>query len=525
MKINDKIHILALVLSFLFFWQCTDQWDDHTAIQEGIPAVKLMEEINSRPELSRFAGLLETAGLDKELAASKVFTVWAPTNEALNNSSESIPEDKEKLIQFLLNHISYERVNFDGINQVVRHKMANGKHLAINAVDGTIDGIALVEKDGKLDNVTTNGVLHVINEVLNVKENIWDYLNASENGRKQVNYILSQSKEVFNPDLATQIGVDPNSGAAIYDTLSGMEVVNAFLNEVADIQNEDEQFTFFILTDQVFDVETERFKKFYTKPTAEQTDSLTRWNIVKDVVVNGAYRYDDLDGVLVSVDNVTLPVEKGAVIDSYQASNGMVYVLNNLTVDFAERIKPILIEAEFPYPDTLSINQSIFKFVVNDIQPFTRCRPYASGGYDLSLTGHGLNPGYVDYVIDNVNTVAYQMYWVSVHEELDSEGLPEDTVGYTQSLRRLDFTLDEELNEVEITYDYDSGAILPGYIGNPVEKDLGVMTIDTLGMKMTVAIDQQGTKLLDNYIRLRVQGSGSNTPIYLDYIKMVPIIE
>lgn len=510
-----------MILFFAIFWQCTDPWDEHIEGNEGIPGNELLKEIKDNSELSQFYALLQTTGIDKELSNSKIFTVWAPINEAL--SATNIPEDAMELSTFVWNHISYERISYSGNDFITRHKMASGKYLEINTKNSTIDGVELL---GTQDNVATNGVLHMIKASLNVKKNIWDYLKESTYGKKQIDYILSQNKEVFNPDIATKTGVDPTTGAAIYDTLSGMETVNAFLSYVVDIKNEDEKYTFFILTDEAIKAELQRFRKYYQKTTDEKTDSLTMWHIIKDLSVSGAYAYDELDNDIYSIENVNLPINKSAVIDTYDASNGKVYVLNSLTVAATERIKPIIIEGECPYPDTLNIfNQRIFRQVGWNDHVFTRSRPYASGGFDMYYM-HDRNPGFVYYIVDEINTVKYQMYWVAVHEELDEEGIPKEEPAYTQSLRQVFWKYNEDEDDYELVNgEYDSGKISPTYISNPIEKDLGILTVDTLKHTESFPTSNQGTFFSDNCIRLQVIGSGKETPISLDYIKMVPIIE
>ncbi len=516
---------MITVLSLSLMGRCTDPWDERTSLNDGVPSSVLLDEIKSNPDLSKFADLLASTGLDKELAASKTFTVWAPNNAAFDAVVGDLPTDS-LLEQLLLNHISYERVNYDGVSEELRHKMANGKYMVLNTDDRTIDGVTLVDDE---DNVAKNGVLHVIPEVLEVKMNIWEYLEATASG-KQADYILNQNVDIFDASIADQTGVDPNTGAPIYDTISGLRTVNAYIENVVDIDDEDELVTYFVLSDATLESEVARFKKYYVKQTETMTDSLTTWYVLRDVVVDGELSLDDLNGVITSLDGVSFTVNQSSIESTYNASNGIVYVLNDLNVDIEERVKPIMIEAEFPYPDTVNILTNNFFRIQPDVNDrynlYTRARSYASNGYDIYFpSGHGLNPGYIDFFIDKLNTVKYEMYWVSVHEVLDSEGLPEDTVSYTQSLFNMDWQYNVETEEIEMIHkDTIATGVLPNYIDNAVETSLGVLSVDTLSSTITISENGLSTTR-DQWIYLRVQGSGSNTPISLDYIKMVPVIE
>lgn len=523
MKLDNKVFSLLVVFALILLGGCKDQWEEHTKIKDGLPTADLMKEIKSNSDLSMFADFLVRTGLDKEMEGSKLLTVWAPNNDALQNAE--IPQNDSLLKQLVLNHVSYERVNYTGINEQFRHKMANGKYLELDTEAGTIDGVELI---GDEDNVATNGVLHIVSQVIPVRKNIWEYFETATQGRKHIDYIIAQDRYVFNADLATQIGVDPTTGAPIYDTITGMELVNTYIRDVVDLKNEDIQITYFVYSDPSLQMEEGKFNKYFVKPSTRETDSLTLWNILKDAAVEGEYELDELDGTFTSLAGVSFDMQKSAVVESYNSSNGVVYVVSSLQVEIAERVKPIIIEAEYPYPDSLNLyTQKIFREVPNNLDPFTRSRPYASSGYDLYLT-HTMNPGYVDYIIDGLNTVKYEMYWVSVHEVLDGDGLPEDTVGYTQSLRKMKWGAPDTVTferELEFDSTYISNEILPSHISNPIEQSLGVMTIDTLNHEDAYYNREQGYFRSKNAMRLRVQGSGNRTPIALDYIKLVPILE
>ena len=66
---------------------CSDSWNDHydTTPAGDASGATVMELLNSDPELSRFARMVETAGYTDLLNSSQTFTVWAPVNSALED--------------------------------------------------------------------------------------------------------------------------------------------------------------------------------------------------------------------------------------------------------------------------------------------------------------------------------------------------------------------------------------------------------------------------------------------------------
>lgn len=511
MKRNNNVFSILLIVALVLFGGCNDQWEGRTKIKDGLPTADLMNEIKSKPELSQFVDFLVQTGLDKEMEGSRLLTVWAPNNDAFD--AVEIPTNDSLLRKLLLNHVSYERVNYSGLSEQFRHKMANGKHLELDTETGTIDGVSLV---GDKDNIATNGVLHIVSQVIPLRNNIWEYFGTATQGRNHIDYIISQDRDVFDPELSEQIGVDPISGAPVFDSV--MMTVNTYLRDVVDLKDENQQLTYFVFSDATLAMEQLRFSKYFTKRTNAETDSLTLWNVLKDAAVQGEFQLNELDATFISLDGVSFDMQKNAVVESYKASNGMIYVVNNLTVSVAERVKPIFIEAEYPYPDTLDIqNQHVFKLIPDRLLLDTRYRSYASSGYDIFVNSRtSLNPSYIDYIVDNINTVDYQVYWLSAAE----------SNGFTQNLSRMKWVRADTIS-MDMVLDVDSSFITefvnPSPMDSIFETSLGVFSVDVLNHSDYFYDTEQGYFRSDNCMRLRVQGSGKS--LSLDYIKLVPILD
>src|SRR6478672_7909719 len=103
-----KKECLLLALIFLTAITSCKKWQDHTAITNQDLTKDLYTTIKEEPTLSRFAELITLARLDSLLRSSKSFTVWAPSNNALNGLDPAIVADTSKLRRFVMNHISYQ---------------------------------------------------------------------------------------------------------------------------------------------------------------------------------------------------------------------------------------------------------------------------------------------------------------------------------------------------------------------------------------------------------------------------------
>ena len=110
---------------------------------------------------------LREAGLYDILSSEGPFTIFAPTDEAFsklpNGTIEKIMKDKEKLTDILTYHIIPNRVFSKDVNSVQKADTINGKQVKIKAGNNVkIDNARVIKSDIKC----TNGVLHIIDEVL-----------------------------------------------------------------------------------------------------------------------------------------------------------------------------------------------------------------------------------------------------------------------------------------------------------------------------------------------------------------------
>jgi hypothetical protein len=120
---------------------------------------------------------------------------------------------------------------------------------------------------------------------------------------------------------------------------------NTYWVNVADLRDESQQYTYFILQDAAFTAESAKLSTYYPSVNPNLNAS---YFLVKDLTVKGVYPIEKLPDTLISLQGVKVPVNKANIIRSYRASNGMVHVVNALPFRLKDKIPEFKIEGEKP---------------------------------------------------------------------------------------------------------------------------------------------------------------------------------
>jgi uncharacterized surface protein with fasciclin (FAS1) repeats len=464
-----------------------DSWDNHGRITDPAIATNVMQAISQDPDLSTFSSYLAKTGYDKVLSSSRTFTVWAPTNEALKSLPDSEVSDTARLRLLVENHIAYQTYFTYTPHPQMRVRTLNGKYVVFSKTQ--VNDARIVAGD----EYTGNGVLHKIDKPLIPQMNAWQYLNSAQKSSLQATFINSLQYMYVDPDSAEQIGVDPQTGVPVYKPGTGLVRRNRYLQKV-NLDDEDSVLTYIILTDDAFKAEETSLQPYFQDTTAGQTDSVTKWNVIKDLAFRGAWSPDSLPATLYSAnDSVQFHLDKSAIVKTVKVSNGIVYVMNRLNYDMSTKIKPIVLDG----PTFYDRQDPGVAYTIR-----SRRNPNTDSVFqDVYLANYGIAAFWLRYPT-LVNSVTYKVYWVAVNDF--------QTGTFPMRLGFKSHTDTAFADPTNIPYDY----LLPYEtvgLNDYSEVYLGNYTPSLYG-KLDVFLIANNTK-----------SNGQNT-LVLTYIKLVPIL-
>ncbi len=405
MKYKYKLQLGALLgAMILMSLGCKKMTEEHNAIGDPMLQKNVFEVISQNPSLSTFAKYLVETGLDKELASSKSYTVFAPNNESLILLDATVRANPAKLKQFIANHITEELVRFSNATPKKRILMLNGKYNAIApfSIESAVSTQA--------NQYASNGILHTINMSVNALDNCWEFMAGNAAAPvKQRAFLQSLFRNVFDPTNATIVGINPTTGEPIYQKGTDSVYTNLFWRNVHDLRDETKQFTAFILADGGWDAERAAYARFFPTGSADSTTFATAWNIARDFAVDTLYTPSGLPDTVVSKFGAKLPINKSSIVASIKTSNGYVYVMSSMPVAPALRFATRVIEAErYSGVSHDRRSQTFFRDRFNDL---TR-RPYS----DVLVLNHGIALFNLRYDIPEVPAIRYRAFWVAVND-------------------------------------------------------------------------------------------------------------
>jgi len=355
-----KFILTTPLLAFILLINgCYDNaWDNHAANNQLLGS-SLAEAISSKAELSTFYSVLKKTGYDNVLKSADNFTVFAPTNSAWVGVDTT---NVEKLKDVISNLIIYKSYFTDNEELYKTIKTVKYKNIYYDASSQTFNGAKIITADIS----TKNGALHVTDKITELKSNIWEFI-TSKTDNSQCTYIKSLSKPILDKNKSIQIKVTEDG--PIYDTVWVDN--NNFLNKY-QLNNEDSLYTYVIVENAGFNMLSGKYKKYFQMSTPAATDSLTNFNVCQDFVFKGIVDITKAD-TLTNVDGVKVPIKGSVIKETYNSSNGRVYVIDQSNIKLKEKIKPIKIEGEAYYGSS------------NNSYVYTRYKTLASGERDIAL--------------------------------------------------------------------------------------------------------------------------------------------
>jgi uncharacterized surface protein with fasciclin (FAS1) repeats len=479
----SKNKYLFFLLTVIVAFTACKKWDDHTAVTNEDLNQNLLETISSNPDLSTFRQFISKTGLDSLLQASKNFTVWAPTNNALQGLDPAIVNDVAKLKSFVLNHIANQSYLTRDVQGATRVPMVNGKYISFTSSkfdDANIN----------TSKFSSNGTLYTIDKGITVLPNIWELVNSTVSQYAQNSFVAALNFNDFDPSLAIVDSISANTGLPVYKPGTGVVSKNKFKEKVYDLSREDKQYTYFVIQNANFTTESDSLKKYYATASTASTDTLAKWNTVKDFAIEGIYTSNQLSG-LVSKFGTPIPINAADIVETKKMSNGIVYVLSKLDIKTNDKFKTIIVQGESP--NGFLSNKSGNTFYRLRTNPLNN-QQYA----DLMISGHGTTGYYSYYDLAETPSITYKVY----------------------ALAQNDFQAAAFSENVVVKY---LTAPAPVQLANllyaiPAATNNGVINATAYNEVLL------GNLVVTNYgtIQIQLTANTSSTPMVLDYLRLVP---
>src|SRR6056297_1452438 len=159
-----SITAIALIAMFAFT-SCEDDDDDNMML----PTNDIVALATSSSDLSTLVTAISTADLTSVLQGDGPFTVFAPTNDAFDNLEDGVLEtlldNPDLLAEVLQYHVVSGKVMSTDLSNGDVATLLSGKSINVSIMDGvvTLNNNAMVTN---VDNEASNGVVHIIDEVL-----------------------------------------------------------------------------------------------------------------------------------------------------------------------------------------------------------------------------------------------------------------------------------------------------------------------------------------------------------------------
>ena len=121
-----------------------------------------------------------------------------------------------------------------------------------------------------------------------------------------------------------------------------------------------------------------------------------------DLTVKGLIAPDQLPDTLLSLRGVKIPISKSAIVKSYRASNGIVYVMSALPFRLKDKVASFKIEGENPNSfRVLRTANTFYRLKLDD-----QGTPYR----DIEIYNHAVAENYIRYIRSGVPLVKYKVY-------------------------------------------------------------------------------------------------------------------
>lgn len=210
MNMKNKI-LLLFVLPGLF--ACNPEWEEHYDVAYETVDKNVWEALQEESEISDYIAELKNFSYDTLFETTNIFTLFVPTNDALEEFKSEQEVDK-LLLDYLItpHYIQSEDIRGKRKIQTLGNKFILFENLG-NLLQ--IDGIQVVMESP----LYRNGRYYIIDKVAAAKPNLYEYYAKVNPILKD--YIDKQDSLVLDKEKSDPIGFNDN-GQIIYDTVANI---------------------------------------------------------------------------------------------------------------------------------------------------------------------------------------------------------------------------------------------------------------------------------------------------------------
>lgn len=162
---------------------CSDYADYNSDYNDVNPGgnLSLWENISQNSQLSNFATILESVNWDKNLNASRFYTVWAPIDGSYDAAEILLKDSADIVHEFVQNHIAASNFPVSGdVDQQV---------ITLNEKTYTLTNNGFASVSYNQPNLPAkNGVIHIMNKNIPFLFNGYEYLSKIQDCSKFVAY-------------------------------------------------------------------------------------------------------------------------------------------------------------------------------------------------------------------------------------------------------------------------------------------------------------------------------------------------
>jgi hypothetical protein len=520
--------LACLFLTLIGLQSCNDQFDSHYQVDESIVSgASLMETLESQADLSIFVSFLKQTGYDRILSSDQSYTVWAPTNSALQQVDTSNGDLIQKIVK---NHVARFVSSASGaLNETIY--MENGKKLSFQQVgdDYFLHGKKLTAKNM----AAKNGIVHVITDLVPVIPSIWEHLMEAEMDSIR-NFLYAFDIREFVRSSSTVI--DYENGMPVYDSVfyeSNMIWNTRYERGIGYLGNEDSLYTMILPTNTAWEEAYNRIAPYFASNIPGNADSLqhinTQYAIVQDLVFRGQL---ENPAALNAADSL-FSTRQGIFHDpSYlftgtekvEASNGLVYRTDRLTHHAWESWqRPIQVEAEYTFGRTLppSTTATSYNWYFSD-------NPYISNSGCLDVQARGSQYPFASFEIPNTLAGTYNIYCVFLPMSMIYPGNRTERTRIRYDIQQVDRT---SLQPDRTRWKWSSLIGAPATGIAPVENTTDTVQITKMLLRENFTFPYANVKEEYNTIQLKIYcrvttaetREGYRNNMAIDYLLLEPV--